>query len=162
MYRISFTGYRPSKLGFFGEDDPMCVDLKERIAKQIEELFESGADEFYSGMALGVDMWCAQAVLELKKRQPRVKLIAIIPCRNQTQYWKAADKAQYERILSCCDKVICISEEYTQDCMLKRDRALVDICDALVAVYDGKPGGTQYTIKYAQKKGRKIIVLPPM
>lgn len=162
MYRVSFTGHRPSKLGFFGEDDPMCVDLKERLAKKIKQLAEEGADEFYSGMALGVDVWCAQAVLELKETQPNIKLIAIIPCPTQSTCWPAQEKAVYEDILSKCDKVICTSEQYTSGCMYKRNRALVDICDLLLAVYDGTAGGTQYTVKYAEKKGRKIIFVPPM
>lgn len=162
MYRVSFTGYRPAKLGFFSEDDPMCVDLRERLAKKITELCEHGADEFYSGMALGVDTWCAQIVLELKKTRPQVRLTAVIPCRTQAERWSAAEKALYKDILSRCDKVMCISESYSKDCMLKRNRVLVDMCDVLLAVYDGKAGGTAYTVNYAQKKGRKVLLVPPM
>ena len=162
MYRVSFTGYRPAKLGFFGDDDPMCVELKQRLSKKIAELCEHGADEFFSGMALGVDTWCAQIVLELKEKLPQVRLTAVIPCKTQAEHWSAAEKALYSDILSRCDKVLCISEDYTKDCMLKRNRALVDMCDVLLAVYDGKSGGTAYTVKYAQKKGRKTILVPPM
>ena len=46
--------------------------------------------------------------------------------------------------------------------MLKRDRALVELCDVLVAVFDGKPGGTKYTVDYAAKKGRKTSLIPPL
>ena len=162
MYRVSFTGYRPAKLGFFGEDDPMCVDLKERLTKKIAQLCEYGADEFFSGMALGVDTWCAQAVMGLKESYPQIKLTAVIPCRTQAERWNASDKAVYDDILARCDKVICVSEEYTRDCMLKRNRTLVELCDVLVAVFDGKQGGTAYTVNYAQKKGRKVMLVPPM
>lgn len=162
MYRVSFTGYRPSKLPFFSEDDPMCVDLKQRLYKQISELAERGAYEFCSGMALGVDIWCAEAVIELKKTRPEIKLTAVIPCRSQSEKWSEPDKARYDSVLACCDKVICISESYTADCMHKRNRALVELCDILIAVYDGKSGGTKYTVDYAAKLGRKTLVVPPM
>lgn len=162
MYRVSFTGYRPSKLGFFGEDDPMCADLKQRLYKQIAGLCERGADEFFSGMALGVDIWCAEAVLELKREKPQVKLTAVIPCREQAAKWSSDDRARYQSVLSRCDKVICVSEEYTKDCMFKRNRALVELCDVLVAVYDGKSGGTKYTVDYAAKLHKKTIIVPPM
>lgn len=162
MYRVSFTGYRPAKLPFYGEDDPRCIDLKSRIFATIQQLADSGATEFLTGMALGVDMWCAEAVLKLRECRPEIKLKAVIPCRNQQVKWDVSQQRRYSDILSKCDKVVCVSEEYTSDCMHRRNRALVDICDVLVAVYDGQSGGTKFTYEYARKKGRKIITLPPI
>lgn len=162
MYRISFTGYRPEKLPFFGEDDPMCIDLKQRLSEQIEKLINDGADEFYTGMALGVDTWAAQAVLEHKKSHPEIKLIAVVPCPEQASKWSAPDKARYKTILGQCDKILTISPNYTRDCMLKRNRVLVELCDMLVAVYDGQKGGTGYTVNFAKSSGKNIILIPPM
>lgn len=162
MYKVSFTGYRPQKLPFFSEEDPMCVDLKQRISIQIEKLIASGAGEFFTGMALGVDMWCAEAVLELKELYPEIKLTAVIPCRGQEANWNAGEQTRYHGILDRCDKVLCLAERYSKDCMMVRNRTLVDLCDLLIAVYDGKPGGTRYTVDYAKKRGRKTIVIPPM
>ena len=162
MYKVSFTGYRPQKLPFFGEDDPMCVGLKMRISRQIEKLTDSGAGEFFTGMALGVDIWCAEAVLELKASRPDIKLTAVIPCRGQELKWNSAEQRRYHDILERCDKVLCLAESYTKDCMLARNRTLVDLCDLMVAVYDGKSGGTKHTVDYAEKKGRRIVIIPPM
>ena len=162
MYKVSFTGYRPQKLPFFGEDDPMCVGLKKRISRQIEKLTDSGAGEFFTGMALGVDIWCAEAVLELKASRPDIKLTAVIPCRGQELKWNSAEQRRYHDILERCDKVLCLAESYTKDCMLARNRTLVDLCDLLVAVYDGKSGGTKHTVDYAEKKGRRLVIIPPM
>lgn len=162
MYRVSFTGYRPQKLPFFSEEDPMCVDLKNRIYRQVEKLYEHGADDFYTGMALGVDMWCAEAVLRLREIHPEVRLNAVIPCRGQESRWSAREQQRYQKILAQCSKVMCLSEIYTKECMMKRNRALVELCDLLVAVFDGKPGGTKFTVDYAAKLGRKTIVIPPM
>ena len=49
----------------------------------------------------------------------------------------------------------------TPSCMLDRNRYLVDHAAYLLAVYDesGK-GGTAYTIKYANQKGREVIIIP--
>lgn len=162
MYRISFTGYRPEKLPFFGEDDPMCIDLKQRLSEQIGKLINDGADEFYTGMALGVDTWAAEAVLEHKKTHPEIKLIAVLPCPEQADRWTDADKARYRSILERCDKTMMVSPRYDRDCMLKRNRALVELCDVLVAVYDGKRGGTRYTVNFAKKSGKITILIAPM
>lgn len=140
----------------------MCVELKQRLFKEIDKLRGSGANVFCTGMAQGVDTWCAEIVLELQREYPEVKLWAVVPCREQDSMWSSEDKQRYRSILGRCEKVLCVSEEYTKQCMHKRNRALVDLCDILVAVYDGKPGGTKYTVDYAKKKNRKTIIVPPM
>ena len=161
MYRVSFTGYRPEKLPFRGEDDPRCVKLKKRLTEQIEKLIKDGADEFFSGMARGIDMWAAEAVLALKSAYPNIKLTAVIPCPEQADKWDAADRERYRDILARCDKKLTTSPRYTSGCMQTRNRALVDMCDILIAVFDGKPGGTANTVNYAKSKGRSTIVIVP-
>lgn len=162
MYRVSFTGYRPEKLPFSGENDPMCVDLKNRLSNQIRKLAADGADEFFTGMARGVDMWAAEAVLALKADHPHIHLNALIPCPDQTKGWSARDTARYQAVLEACDRSQVISPRYTNGCMQRRNRALVDSCDVLIAVYDGKSGGTGYTVNYARIKDKKIIMIPPV
>ncbi len=161
MFRVSFTGYRESKLPFFGRDDPLLAEFKERLSDTILKLIGDGAREFYSGMALGADTYAAEAVLQAKERFPEISLIAVVPCSDQDKLWNGAQQQRYRELLAQCDRIITISPKYDKGCMHKRNRALVELCDILVAVYDGKPGGTQYTVNYAKKIGRKIIELPP-
>lgn len=162
MYRVSFTGYRPEKLPFFGEDDPLCAELKNRLHAQIKRLIESGADIFNSGMALGVDMWAAETVLELKKEYPHITLNAVIPCPEQADKWSAEHKKRYQRLLKQCEKIITAEPRYTKSCMQKRNQALVELCDVLVAVFDGKKGGTMQTVNCAKAKGKQIILISPL
>ncbi len=155
--RVAFTGHREFSVKFFSDDDPLLIDLKKRISAEIEKTILDGADEFYSGMAIGTDMMAADEVLKLREKYPHIKLIAMIPCPNQCEKWGREHILQYTRIMEQCDKIMTISPEYTSGCMHKRDRALVDICDLLIAVYENRSGGTRYTVEYARKKGRKII-----
>lgn len=161
MFTVSFTGYRPEKLPFPIGDNPLFLDLKKRLKDQIEKLVNDGADCFYSGMARGVDIICAEIVLELKEKYPHIVLNALIPCRTQTDGWKDDEKLTYEKIISQCLKKIYIKDKYTKGCMMERNRALVECCDILVAVFDGQKGGTANTVRYAEKRGRKIIIIPP-
>ena len=41
---------------------------------------------------------------------------------------------------------------------LKRDEDIVNYCDKLVCFWDGKSKGSLYTMNYAQKIGREIIL----
>ncbi len=164
-YSVSFTGHRLQKLGFFGDDDPMAVELKNRIYSTTAALINDGADAFFTGMALGVDTWAAEVVLGLRRIHPEIKLTALVPCPEQDKLWNDLQKRRYREILRQCDEVVMVSERYNKGCMHKRDRELVNCCDVLVAVFDEQnvtKGGTQYTVDYARSKGRKVIIIPPL
>ena len=76
MKSCAFTGHRPQNLPFgFREDDERCAALKEILKKQIVSLItDESVTHFISGMALGVDMYAAEIVLELKKTYPALHL----------------------------------------------------------------------------------------
>ena len=50
-------------------------------------------------------------------------------------------------------------ERYGKRAPLKRNEKLVEICDTALIVWDGSSRGTQHTIKYAEKTGKKMIVI---
>ena len=114
-------------------------------------------------MAEGTDTWAALAVLALKKEIPALKLHCVLPCEGQADGWSASARELYFSILGQADEVVYVSREYSKDCMLKRNRYLVDYAACLLAVYNGEwRGGTAMTVRYARKKGREIIIINPV
>lgn len=159
----AFTGHRPRKFPWgYNEADGRCVTLKETLAKEIAKLVDAGYTDFFSGMAEGSDAWAAMAVLALKKENPALKLHCILPCERQADGWSASARERYFSILEQADKVVYVSREYREGCMLERNRYLVDHAACLLAVYNGEwRGGTAMTVRYARKLGKEIIVLHP-
>ena len=106
MKSCAFTGHRPQNLPFgFREDDERCTALKETLKKQIISLItDENVTHFISGMALGVDMYAAEIVLELKKTYPDITLESAIPCETQAAKWNAAMRERYYGIAAQCDK----------------------------------------------------------
>ena len=87
----AITGHRPKSFPWkYNETAPDCVLLKETLAAQIRLLADSGVTDWLSGMALGVDLWCAQIVLDLRKTNPALKLHAILLCEGQEHKWTAS------------------------------------------------------------------------
>ncbi len=103
------------------------------------------------------DTLAAQTVLELKKDYPHIKLILVLPCRNQTRGWDEKDIAVYEAIKDKADKVVYTSEQYFNGCMQKRNRYLVDNSSLCICYLTKKNGGTAFTVGYALKNGLHII-----
>lgn len=159
----AFTGHRPVRFSFeYDENDTRCLWLKQLLRAQILRLVQLGVSSFYTGMAMGVDQWAAAEVLHIKKRHADIRLIAVLPCETQAYRWNQAQKKRYYDVLSSCDEVITLNTYYTPYCMFERNRRLVDYSDYLLAVFDGGiKGGTAYTVQYAQKKNKKIIVIHP-
>ena len=159
----AFTGHRPKSFPWgYDENAPSCVLLKEVLASQISALAEQGVTDFLSGMAQGVDLWCAQIVLDLRKTNPALKLHAILPCEGQERKWMASAQEHYRSILAQANEGIYVGQEYSRNCMLKRNRCLVDHSSILLAVYNGTyQSGTGMTVRYAQRLKREIIIIDP-
>ena len=164
MKACAFTGHRPKTFPWkYNEVASSCVLLKETLEEQIKLLVDRGVMDFLSGMAQGVDLWCAQIVLDLRKENPALKLHAILPCVGQERKWTVSAQERYRSILMQANEVIYVGQEYSRDCMLERNRYLVDHSSILLAVYNGAyRSGTGMTVRYAQKLGREVIVIDPI
>lgn len=155
-----FTGHRPAKLPWgFDEGDPRCLALKAAIARELEGLYRQDFRHFLSGMAQGCDLYFAQAVLDLRARRPDVTLECALPFAGQAQRWPEADRARWQSILDACDVETVVQEHYDRFCMHRRDRYMVDRSRCILAVFDGTPGGTRYTLNYAMDRRLEILLL---
>ena len=160
---VCFSGYRPEKLPW-GEDesDPRCAALKKRLYDAAKSACAQGYRHFICGMARGVDFYACEAVLLLRRDYPDVTVEAAVPCRDQAARWAAAQRARDEALLAQCDRRTLLQERYDGGCMQRRNRYMVDHSALLIAVHDGSPGGTLYTIEYALRCRRHVLVLPPV
>ena len=160
----AFTGHRPNKLPWrYDETDSRCVALKAVLEEQITALVNTGFTQFLSGMAEATDTWSALVVLSLREKNPAIKLHCILPCTTQAEKWSASSQELYRSILERADSVVYVSRDYHKNCMLDRNRFLVEHASTLLAVYNGvRRSGTGATVNYARKMGREIIVIDPI
>ena len=158
-----FSGHRAQSLPWgFNEKDERCKKMKSRLKKEIISAINSGYSTFICGMALGFDTICAEMVLKLKKNYPHIKLIGALPCKTQDKLWREKDHKRYRRLLKKLDSIRCIYDNYIgSECMIERNRFMINNSSLLIALFGGKSGGTKSTIDYAKKQGVKIVVITP-
>ena len=155
-----FTGPRPQHLPWgTREDDARCTALKAELALTLQGIYEAGFRHFIGGMAIGCDMYFAEAVLALQREHPDITLEAAIPCGGQPERWSQELRKRYNGLLDSCDKVTVLQIHYTPDCMMRRNRYMVDSSALLLACSNGQPGGTMNTLLYAMKQKVKTIQL---
>ena len=164
MKTCAFTGHRPQNLPWqFNEADINYLKLKQILNQQISQLAKNGFTDFLSGMALGSDTWAAEAVLNLRKKKPALKLHCILPCKTQAEKWPVSEQERYQKILAQADSIFFTSRNYHPNCMLERNRFMVEKAHLLLAVYNGQPhSGTAAAVRHAQKLGCDIIIINPI
>lgn len=158
-----FTGHRSQKLPWgLNENDERCLIMKDVLRENIIKAYERGYKTFICGMAIGFDMICAETILDLKKVYHDIKIIGALPCRTQDVNWSQKNKKRYRELLGKIDYIRCIYDEYIgRDCMLERNRYMVNNSSLLIALFNGLPGGTKSTIDYALKQGLDIVIIKP-
>jgi len=154
---IAFTGHRPQKLGGF-KPNPIQDWVKQELRFVIENAVKSGRLDFMSGMALGVDQWAAELILELGGN-----LHCAIPFPSQHLAWPFPSQQHYYAILEKASSIFEVNPDpYTPEKMNIRNRYMVDHADALVAVWDGTDGGTANCVEYAQRQNKSIYRINPL
>ena len=140
----------------------------EKVISEIKTLLFSYLDGgfgdpiFITGMALGADQLFADAAIQLKAMGADIKIIAAIPFKGQELKWPEASQNKYNEILEHCEQHIICPGGYSAYKMQARNKWMVNRSEYILALWDGrKSGGTWSCIKYAESKGKKIIVLRP-
>jgi uncharacterized phage-like protein YoqJ len=147
-----FTGHREIPLA-------QRSAIEKRLEAETEKLICKGVIYFGTGGALGFDTMAALTVLKLRITYPQIKLILILPCKEQAGKWSHADKKLYKEILYKADKIRYTCEQYTKSCMYIRNRHLVDHSGYCICYLAHEGGGTAYTVSYAKKRQLEIINL---
>lgn len=161
---VAFTGHRPEALPFGADmDSDSYYDFELVLWKVIDQSIAAGYDTFYCGGARGVDLVCGEIIAANKLSGLRyLKLICAIPFKQQADKWSYLWRLRYQEVLKAADRIKLISPEYHRGCYHARNRYMVDNADRVIAVYDGSSsGGTAYTVDYARKQGKEIIIINP-
>ena len=129
--------------------------------RAINYAYDNGCRNFYCGGAVGFDTLAARQVILFRMSHPDVKLHLLLPCINQDKNWKSSEVRRYEHTLASADTISYVSEEYTKDCMKKRNERLVESCNILIAYVNKEYSGAAQTVRIANKAGVEIYNLYP-
>lgn len=124
---------------------------REKLYKKLSETVDDGYEYFLDGMALGFDSECFRALERIRDEDGKnVKIIAVVPCSDQSEKFPAGLKKEYARMLASADFIIKEESPYFEGCMLKRNDFLVENASLLFVNYRGiLRGGTYYTLNRA-------------
>lgn len=145
LHRCCFTGHRPEKL------NRSEAEIKKAMEAAILQAINDGFVTFITGMARGVDIWAGEIVLQLRKQNPNLHLIAASPYEGFESRWSTDWQRRYNSILEQADLVRFVCKGYSKACFQIRNEWIVNKSARVIAVYNGEPGGTRNTIEYAER-----------
>lgn len=131
--------------------------LVKQLNQEIDKLIQKGITNFISGGAIGFDQIAASLVISKKQQGADIRLIFALPCRNQDKNWNERQKQLYHSLLTEADEVIYISEEYSIECMEKRNKYMVDNSTYCICALVKDMTGTGQTTRYAKQQGLDVI-----
>ncbi len=150
----AFTGHRNIK----AEHRPRMSGL---LMRAINYAYEKGCRKFITGGALGFDTEAARQVLRFRIDHPDVSLILFLPCLDQDAGWSAGQRDSYDYILSSANEVRYVSESYDKSCMKRRNQAMAEECDMMIAYVGRDRSGASQTLRMARELSKEAYNLYP-
>ena len=129
--------------------------VKAALRREVDLAVKEGFTRFMSGFAEGVDQYFAEIVLEKKKKNPALELIAVIPYQKRLD--NLMEKRRTYEMLEACADVVVMQEKYHPSVYSHRNRYMAEHSDRVIAVYDGREkGGTVRTIRFAHQMKKEF------
>ena len=137
---------------FIGHRDANSEIHPTLLAEVERHVMEYGVTDFFVGHYGSFDRMAAQAVKEIKKRHPKVRLILVLPyhpaiCPIETP--KGFDSTYYPWEDERIPKRLAI---------IKTNQRMVDTCDYLIAYAWHFLGGSGQIVEYARKREAKGLI----
>ena len=153
MVKVAFIGHRNIK---------KTEGLKHKLSNIVIDLIGEGVDTFLFGSKSQFDDFCYEIVTELQKKYPHVRRVEVRASHeNLPQMYVDIALKYYEETIFPKSVSGAGYRSY-----IKRNQAMIDMCDVLVVYYDADSttlaktrSGTMLAVDYARRKGKRIINL---
>lgn len=115
-----------------------------------------------TSLAIGADQVFAEEMLKSSG-----DLVAVLPFTEYEQRFSGSGRARYRGLLAraATEWVLPRVSDDDEDCYFYAGKVVVENCDILVAVWNGKPaagvGGTGDVVDYARLRGRETTWIDP-
>jgi uncharacterized phage-like protein YoqJ len=165
MKTIVVSGYKSTELGIFKENDPRVAFIKAAIEKRLISFIEEGLEWVIITGQLGVEMWTAEVVLDLKDNYD-INIAMIPPFESQENRWPDLLKEKYQELTFIVDFFQPLYKgDYKGPYQFQaKNKWLVDKSDGCLLLMDeDNQGSNKYLYDIAKvNEGYQVYLITPM
>jgi len=167
MKVLHVSGYKSLEMGIFEENDPKVHIIKAAIRKRIIGFIEEGLEWVIVSGQMGVELWTAEVVLDLKEEEYEVQLAIFPAFENQDKRWPEMLQEKYQEMVMTADfyKPLYVGDYKGPYQFRARDAWFVEKSDASLLLMDEEyPGSVRYFYEAAKKTNEDypIYFITPM
>ena len=140
MSIVTFCGHSETGIG---------EEIRQRLYRTVEQEIQNGADLFYLGGYGYFDRMAAGVVRELKKKYPHIKSVLVLAYLNREVDMEYYDETIYPPLENTPPRYA----------ISKRNEWLAANADTVIAYVIYSWGGAAKTLRYAQRKHKRIVNL---
>ncbi|MCM3762130.1 DUF1273 domain-containing protein [Alkalihalobacillus oceani] len=155
MKTLAVSGYKAHELGIFDQKHQGVYYIKKAIEQRLRTFADEGLEWVIISGQLGVELWTAEVVYQLKEDYPDLQLAVLTPFLQQENNWQEAKKQYYQDLLSKADFVDSITKRpYESPAQLRlKNEFIVNKAEGLLLLYDEeKIGSPHYYLEVAKKR----------
>lgn len=144
MSRLYMTGYKSYELGIFEAKSIKLMYLKKYLRYQLIQWIENGIEWFVTGGQNGIELWCAEQIILLKKEYPNIKLAVMPPFNNQETRYNEFDQILYSKVTALADyyQPLYKGEYEHPRQFIFRDQFMLSHTDSCLLIYDEESEGS--------------------
>ncbi|MCA0970389.1 DUF1273 domain-containing protein [Halobacillus litoralis] len=169
MRTIVVTGYKPIEMGIFKSNDPKIEFVKAALRKRIVNLVDDGLEWVLVSGQMGVELWAAQVVLDMKDEGYEINLGVIPPFENQDERWPEDLQLAYEEVTMTADFFQPIyNKKYEGPHQFKaKDQFLIEHSDGTLILFDEETDGSpkfylNKVKKHQEQHDYQVLYITPM
>ncbi|MFD0586614.1 DUF1273 domain-containing protein [Paenibacillus sp. GCM10027627] len=142
MKNVLVTGYRAHELNIFSQKHKGIRFIQKAIQNRLVPLLEEGLEWVITPGQYGVDLWACEAVIELKKKYPALKLSILTAFSNPHEGWKEDKQAYFNELLHGVDFYASVTKGPYEGVwqFTARDDLMLRKTDGILLVYDEEAG----------------------
>ncbi|GAB2574825.1 SLOG family protein [Gracilibacillus alcaliphilus] len=149
MKIITISGNKPYELNIRNEKDPRIPFIKAAIKQRLVSLAEEGLEWVITTGQMGVELWAAEVIVDLKQEYP-IKLGIFPPFLEYESRWPEIYQQKYLEITEQADHFQPLYNETYQAPyqLMNKDYWLIDKSEGGVLLVDEDfPGTVQYLLE---------------
>lgn len=156
---LYITGYRSFEIGVFQANDPKIKVIKKVLKNEIISYLDQGLEWILISGNLGVELWAADVVAELKNEYEELKLGILYPFEGFGENWNEQNRTLLDKAQATADYINYVSQKpYESPAQLKNHtQFILAHSGASLMVYDPEyPGKPQFFLKDAETFSEKF------